>query len=106
MTTCHSVHKNGPHGMVPRTTEAINEQCSKCHTDVWAAFQRPFKHRVTEGAMSCADCHNPHGNTAAKAMARTVKSIRADGRFEPDLEEIGKKVDALLVCRTVHRWGG
>jgi hypothetical protein len=31
------------------------------------------------------------------AMARTVKSIRADGRFEPDLEEIGKAEIAAYV---------
>ena len=24
----------------------------------------PFKHRVNEGVMQCADCHNPHGSFA------------------------------------------
>ena len=58
---CHSVHKNGPEGMVARKPGAINEQCAGCHTAVWASFQRPYKHRLPEGAMSCVDCHNPHG---------------------------------------------
>ena len=59
--TCHSIHKNGPMGLVERRRVAINEQCAGCHIDVWANFQREFKHPVPEGAMSCVDCHNPHG---------------------------------------------
>ena len=59
---CHSIHKNGPHGLVARKPAEINKQCAACHTDVWASFQRPYKHRLPEGAMSCVDCHNPHGS--------------------------------------------
>ena len=58
---CHSIHKNGPRGLVPRTAAAINEQCKGCHTAEWASFQQPYRHRLPEGAMSCVDCHNPHG---------------------------------------------
>ena len=61
-TACHSVHRNGPDGMVPRKMAAINELCASCHTAVWAEFQRPYKHRLPEAAMSCVDCHNPHGS--------------------------------------------
>ena len=61
-TACHSIHRNGPNGLVPRRAAAINEQCASCHTAVWAEFQRPYKHRLPEGAMSCVDCHNPHGS--------------------------------------------
>jgi DmsE family decaheme c-type cytochrome len=59
---CHSVHKNGPEGMVPRQQTTINQLCASCHSAVWASFQRPYKHRLPEGAMSCVDCHNPHGS--------------------------------------------
>ena len=61
-TACHSIHKNGPHGLVARKVVDVNELCAKCHTDVWASFQRPYRHRLPEGAMSCVDCHNPHGS--------------------------------------------
>ena len=61
-TACHVIHKNGPEGLVPRKHVAINELCAGCHTDIWASFQRPYKHRLPEGAMSCVDCHNPHGS--------------------------------------------
>ncbi len=61
--SCHSVHAAQP----PLTGGAhentrINEQCASCHTGVWAAFQRPHAHKLPEGAMSCVDCHNPHGS--------------------------------------------
>ncbi|HLK50512.1 MAG TPA: DmsE family decaheme c-type cytochrome [Bryobacteraceae bacterium] len=59
---CHSIHKNGPQGLVPRTPTAVNSLCAGCHAAVWASFQRPYRHRLPEGAMSCVDCHNPHGS--------------------------------------------
>ena len=61
-TSCHKVHADGPFGSVARKPAAINEQCAGCHQNVLAQFQRPFKHRVPENAMSCTDCHNPHGS--------------------------------------------
>lgn len=62
-TTCHKVHANGPMGLVNRNAPAVNEQCATCHTAIWAQFQKPFHHRLPEEAMSCTDCHNPHGAT-------------------------------------------
>jgi DmsE family decaheme c-type cytochrome len=58
---CHSIHKNGPYGLVPRNNADTNQLCAKCHNNVWASFQRPYKHPLPQGAMSCVDCHNPHG---------------------------------------------
>jgi len=71
---CHSIHKNGPDGLVARKTADINALCAGCHQDVWASFQRPFKHRLPQGAMSCVDCHNPHGGV----LARSQQTVRAN----------------------------
>jgi DmsE family decaheme c-type cytochrome len=57
---CHIVH--GPQAMVVRQQAAVNTQCESCHFDVKASFAQPFKHRVPESAMTCVDCHNPHGS--------------------------------------------
>jgi DmsE family decaheme c-type cytochrome len=59
---CHSIHKYGPLGLVARKHSAVNALCSNCHFDVWASFQRVYRHRLPEGAMDCVDCHNPHGS--------------------------------------------
>ena len=65
---CHSVHKNGPDGLVVRKIPDINKLCSSCHQDVWASFQRPYTHKLPQGAMSCVDCHNPHGTFEARSL--------------------------------------
>jgi DmsE family decaheme c-type cytochrome len=61
-TACHSIHAHGPDGVVARKPAEVNAQCEGCHIDVKAAFTQPFKHRLPENAMTCVDCHNPHGS--------------------------------------------
>ena len=69
---CHSIHKNGPNGLVPRRQADINALCGSCHQDVVASFQRPYHHRVPENAMSCVDCHNPHGGVPPRSMMQSA----------------------------------
>jgi DmsE family decaheme c-type cytochrome len=61
-TACHKVHASGPAGLVARKASAINELCASCHLNAQAQFRKPFHHRLPEEAMSCVDCHNPHGS--------------------------------------------
>lgn len=72
-TSCHNVHKTGAEStaVIQRTAAGVNQQCASCHTDVWASFQKPHRHRLNEGVMKCTDCHNPHGSNLAKNI-RTV----------------------------------
>lgn len=67
---CHHIHADGGSHLVARQIPEINQQCGGCHTNVWAQFQRPYHHKLPEEAMSCVDCHNPHG-TVKLAMLRT-----------------------------------
>jgi DmsE family decaheme c-type cytochrome len=59
---CHKVHANGGAELLMRRAADINQQCARCHTNVIAQFRKPFRHRLPEAAMSCVDCHNPHGS--------------------------------------------
>ncbi len=68
---CHKIHQ-GRERLVPRTGAAVNRTCARCHTAVLAEFARPYKHPVPSGAMSCADCHNPHGTLNARREVRLV----------------------------------
>lgn len=70
--TCHAMHKSAEE-LVPRRRAAINAECAGCHTAEWASFQRPYKHKLPEGAMSCVDCHNPHGSILSHSL-RTVSA--------------------------------
>jgi DmsE family decaheme c-type cytochrome len=67
--SCHKIHANGPMGLVVRQANAISQQCAACHLNVWAQFQKPNHHKLPEGAMSCVDCHNPHGGGPALARS-------------------------------------
>jgi DmsE family decaheme c-type cytochrome len=61
-TSCHKIHANGPFGLVARKPNDVNELCATCHVSVMAQFQKPYTHRIVQGAMTCVDCHNPHGS--------------------------------------------
>lgn len=39
--------------------------------DVWASFQKPHRHPLPEGAMSCTGCHNPHASFLNRNMRLT-----------------------------------
>lgn len=71
--SCHAVHKSAEE-LRPRRRATINAECANCHTAVWASFQRPHKHKLPEGAMSCTDCHNPHGSF----LPRSIRTVAAN----------------------------
>jgi DmsE family decaheme c-type cytochrome len=58
--SCHSMHK-GHEALRPRKFATINNLCGSCHLTVMAKFRGPYGHRLTQNAMSCVDCHSPHG---------------------------------------------
>ncbi len=71
---CHSIHKPETASVVRAAPAKVNALCAGCHQSTWASFQRPFKHRLPEGAMSCVDCHNPHGGV----RPRMVQAVNAN----------------------------
>lgn len=106
--SCHSIHKNGPNGLVARKPADVNAQCGKCHADVWASFQQPYRHRLPEGAMSCVDCHNPHG-TFRRAMIQTVNAnepgcfkCHGDLRGPFVYEHAPVKTEGCTACHMPH----
>ena len=107
-TACHSIHKNGPYGLVARKPAAINEQCTGCHADIWASFQRPYKHRLPEGAMSCVDCHNPHGSLLPASIRLTRANEPACARCHGDLvgpftfEHAPVRTEGCMTCHQPH----
>lgn len=105
---CHSIHKNGPDGLVARKPAAINALCASCHASAWASFQRPFKHRLPEGSMSCVDCHNPHGSFLPKSI-QTVRSnepgcmkCHGDKAGPFVFEHAGAKLEGCTACHEPH----
>ena len=88
-TSCHSIHAHGPEGLVVRKPVEVNTLCESCHIDVKASFAEPFKHRIPENAMTCVDCHNPHGSFKPGLMRMARSEERRVGkegrsRWSPD----------------------
>ncbi len=107
-TSCHSVHKSGGTQMVARTAPAVNQLCSGCHTQEWAAFQRPYTHKLPEGAMSCVDCHNPHGTSLPRSL-RTVSAnepgclrCHGDKRGPFAYEHAPVRLEGCTTCHEPH----
>ena len=106
-TACHAMHK-GAQLLRPTRAAVINEMCSRCHTSVWAQFQKPYKHRLPEGAMSCDDCHNPHGSSLPRSI-RTVTAnepscfrCHGDKRGPFVFEHLPMRTDGCQACHEPH----
>jgi DmsE family decaheme c-type cytochrome len=113
-TTCHSVH----HSPAPRFLLAAPEAtlCYRCHEDVRAQFDMPFKHRVNEGVMNCSDCHNPHGTypptwrspnrremvTTVLANEEPCLKCHADKRGPFAYEHPPVRVEGCEMCHSPH----
>lgn len=66
-TSCHQVHtRRDP----VRDKVAQSEVCFACHKQQRAQIDRPSRHPIREGKVSCSDCHNPHGGAGEKMLAR------------------------------------
>jgi DmsE family decaheme c-type cytochrome len=66
-TSCHEVHTG--HDKV-RDKRTQSEVCFACHKEQRAQVNRPSRHPIPEGKMTCSDCHNAHGSTGPKLMKR------------------------------------
>jgi DmsE family decaheme c-type cytochrome len=104
-TSCHKVHSDE---MVARTAAKINTQCASCHTSEWAQFQRPDHHKLPEGAMSCVDCHNPHGSirpTMQQSFGANEPgclTCHGDKRGPFTFEHAPMRLDGCTACHEPH----
>ncbi len=64
---CHQVH--AAHDKV-RDKRDQAQVCYTCHKEQRAQSQRPSRHPIPEGKMTCSDCHNPHGSAGPKNLVR------------------------------------
>ncbi|HXJ11745.1 MAG TPA: DmsE family decaheme c-type cytochrome [Candidatus Limnocylindrales bacterium] len=102
---CHSPHHARESEFLLK--ESAPKLCYACHLDVRAEFARPFHHRVNEGLVQCADCHNAHGGFLAHQLRR------ADGYDEvcykchaekqgPFVYQHEAKIEGCTVCHSPH----
>jgi DmsE family decaheme c-type cytochrome len=101
-TSCHSMHTTEPPAAVsqgaallPGSTQSAPSKrvqmqtgtCVGCHSAAWGEFQKPHRHKLPEGAMTCSDCHNPHGGTNRTMLLNA--GMREPGCFKCHTDKRG-----------------
>ncbi len=104
---CHSVHySKDPDKRLLLAVPSVNDLCLQCHRTKGLGMSR-FSHMpLTEGAMTCASCHNPHGTPADKmirapSVNELCESCHADKRG-PYLWEHAPVREGCLTCHNPH----
>lgn len=65
--SCHKVHV-GRDQVLRKIAEP--EVCYACHKQQRAQANKPSRHPIAEGKMSCSDCHDVHGTAGPKMVKR------------------------------------
>jgi DmsE family decaheme c-type cytochrome len=106
---CHNIHSTDQR-VLRKATQA--EVCFTCHKAQRAQTRRVSTHPLSvtsiasTAKMACADCHNPHGSTGPKLLAKnsvneTCYTCHAEKRG-PFLWEHTPVVDDCTTCHTPH----
>ncbi|MDX2144488.1 MAG: DmsE family decaheme c-type cytochrome [Rhodospirillaceae bacterium] len=104
--TCAACHDSHPvrDPVLSAATQA--PVCFTCHAEQRAAALKPSHHPVTEGQMSCSDCHNPHGSVGPKLLvADTVNDTCVtchDEKRGPMLFDHPPVQEDCSICHTPH----
>ncbi len=103
---CHSVHQ--PERREKSLKMQSTTLCYSCHIDIRPQFSRPFHHPVNEGLLSCADCHNTHG----EPLGRELRSVAGQTTvcYKCHTEKAGPfafehapvKTEGCSICHTPH----
>jgi DmsE family decaheme c-type cytochrome len=129
-TNCHTIHINKDRVFVKAEQPNV---CFACHKDIRILVNRPWRHPIQEGKVTCSDCHSPHGSAGPKLAKRdttnaTCYQCHAEKRgpyvhnHEPVQEDCatchnphGSNIAAMLnardpilcnQCHTPHTVGG
>jgi DmsE family decaheme c-type cytochrome len=112
-TECHNVHPTGEHkaemnnvGKSAMLKGKQTELCLSCHDAASADFNKPTHHRMKEGVMECASCHNPHGSTQEHQLRADAKTLcvncHQDKRGPFVYEHNAQSIDGCMACHESH----
>lgn len=103
---CHGVHDSQTPEKLLKAEQP--KLCFQCHSDQKAAFDMPFHHPVNEGAVSCSDCHDPHGTFNKANLKSTADQnaictkCHAETRGPFVYEHAAVKAEGCVGCHTPH----
>jgi DmsE family decaheme c-type cytochrome len=103
---CHSVHKAAVEKSLLKAPQST--LCFQCHLSVKADFSKPSHHRVEEGLVNCADCHNPHGGFNVRQIRSSASRDSACVRCHASkagpfaVEHAVMRTEGCTACHTPH----
>jgi DmsE family decaheme c-type cytochrome len=100
---CHQSHAARDPMTVP---EQQPERCFECHRTERAASFKPYAHPIRFDAMSCSQCHSPHGSVSDKLLVKESTNLlcyscHADKRG-PFLWEHAPVAEDCTLCHDAH----
>jgi DmsE family decaheme c-type cytochrome len=104
--SCHSVHEAKAKRSLLR--EDSPKLCYSCHTEMKAEFSRPYRHRVNEGLVRCADCHNEHGGFLPKQLRTSASQDQVCFKCHTEkkgpfvYEHLPVKTEGCTSCHSPH----
>jgi DmsE family decaheme c-type cytochrome len=109
-TTCLDCHTDQVHfggeTLAPAAFRNGTEFCLQCHAAQAADFRLPSRHRVLEGVLTCADCHDPHGAAPAADPVSDVNGVCLSCHTEMAgpfvFEHDGVAEEACTECHRPH----
>lgn len=103
-TTCHSVHAQPTKPNLLKSS--ATKTCAACHQDVMAKFALNERHRLQEGILSCATCHNPHAPEARERLGGFKQEACLKCHTDkggPYLYEHGSnRIEGCTICHESH----
>jgi DmsE family decaheme c-type cytochrome len=104
--SCHSIHKSEDKAQLLKASQPT--LCFQCHTDTKAAFNMPFHHKVSEGLVTCSDCHDVHGTFEKSNLKSTADQNAVCTKCHTEVrgpfvyEHAPVKAEGCMSCHTPH----
>ena len=111
-TNCHTVHGENQQVDVRRSlpagldrVDAASLTCFSCHQDTFTQFAFNERHRLAEGSISCASCHDPHAPARMRlggAVDQVCTTCHADAAGPFVFEHTASRVEGCTACHSPH----
>ena len=107
---CHNAHGESQlEGLDQLGLGRLSEgsaSCHGCHQDVFAQFELSEHHPLTDGAMSCTSCHDPHGSEPRRHLGGFKQSQCAECHADTTgpfvFEHAASRTEGCGACHEPH----
>ncbi|HSG88751.1 MAG TPA: cytochrome c3 family protein [Pseudomonadales bacterium] len=108
-TNCHGIHAPQAMPALPGdfgTIDAGSATCFACHQQTFTEFQLNERHRLAEGALACADCHDPHAPTGGLRLGAFREAVCGECHVDATgpfvFEHAASTVEGCSACHVPH----